>query len=126
MTKGFKEHGGFSFVLPKELDKSMLKELDATSDMPRGHIVDLIKEHLCRRGKNCALCNKSFNRRDLQIDRRRPTSQGGGDSMDNLQLLCKNCAMLKGSKSMLEARKKQRLEKNAPKARFKMVKRCDR
>ena len=93
------------------IDEILLTTLNATADMPKGRIMDLIKEHLCRRGKTCALCGKNFNRRGLIIDRRKPISHGGKDNIENLQLLCFSCSALKGNNTMLQVRKKQRSAK---------------
>jgi len=99
------------FRLSATLDESLLAALGATADMPRGCIIDLIKEYLVRRGKRCALCGKTYNRRELNIDRRRPASKEGGDNIENLQLLCRGCVVLKGTGSMLDVRKRMRLNK---------------
>jgi tetratricopeptide (TPR) repeat protein len=42
-----------------------------------------------RDGFECAQCTKSGN--DLQIDHINPVSNGGGNNLDNLQLLCRGC-----------------------------------
>lgn len=102
---------GHEFLLAKRLDETLLADLKASADMPRGHICDLIKEHLIRRGKNCAICGKHHNRRDLVIDHRVPTSHGGQDNIENLQLLCIGCSLIKGNDTMMEVRKKLRAKK---------------
>jgi 5-methylcytosine-specific restriction endonuclease McrA len=99
------------FRLAAELDPELLEKIGATSDMPRGRICDLIKEYLIRRGRTCAVCSREFDRRNLFIGHRKHPSDGGGDNVENLQLLCRRCAELKGGRSMLDVRKQQRLLK---------------
>jgi len=101
----------YEFRLSKELDPELLEKLQAKADDPRGHIVDLIKEYLIRRGRNCALCGQHFNRRELSIDHRRPTNEDGRDNIENLQLLCRKCVQFKGHGTMLDARKRMRATK---------------
>ncbi|MFH1789226.1 MAG: HNH endonuclease [Candidatus Altiarchaeota archaeon] len=100
------------FKLIEPLNESLILTLKAEPFVPKGKIIDLIKEHLCRRGKKCSLCKKTYDRQDLRIDRRKPISRGGQDNIGNLQLLCHKCAALKGSKTMLQTRKKIRTQKN--------------
>jgi 5-methylcytosine-specific restriction endonuclease McrA len=104
------------FRLAKVLDATLLETLGATADMPRGRIVDLIKEYLCRRGRVCAFCGKTFNRRELYIDHRKPSGHGGLDNLENLQLLCIKCSQFKGKGTMLDARKRLRQRKSAKRA----------
>lgn len=101
------------FKLARELDESLLLDLGLDSDTPRGLIVEAIKEYLVRRGKNCAICGKRHDRKQLQIGRRRPASKGGGDKMGNLQLICPKCVEIKGDNTMLEVRKMLRSRKNS-------------
>jgi hypothetical protein len=65
----------FRFIKP--LDEGLMQALNVDPSTPRGKIVDLIKEYICRRGKRCSLCGKRKNRKELNIDRRKPKSQGG-------------------------------------------------
>ncbi|MFH0859783.1 MAG: HNH endonuclease signature motif containing protein [Candidatus Altiarchaeota archaeon] len=99
----------FKFIEP--LDESLILALNAEPDTPKDKMVYLIKEHLCRRGRKCSLCGKSYNRRNLIIDRRKPVSHGGRDNIENLQLLCHKCSALKGGSTMLQIRKKLRAQK---------------
>ena len=111
MTDRLEAQEAHEFKLIEPLDESLILTLKAAADMPKGRIIDLLKEHLCRRGKNCALCGKNFNRRELIIDRRKPISHGGRDNIENLQLLCHRCSALKGDNTMLQIRKKLRAQK---------------
>ena len=55
---------------------------------------------------NCNGCGKSFDKRNLAVDHIRPFSQGHGDRITNLQLLCTACNSLKGTGTMAQLRKK--------------------
>ncbi|MBU0762556.1 MAG: HNH endonuclease [Candidatus Altiarchaeota archaeon] len=100
------------FKLSDRIDEDLLETIGATQEMPKGAIVDMIKEYLFRRGKACALCKKTQHRKKLSINHRIPKSKGGRDNIENLQLLCARCLELKGDKTMLETRKKIRTQKN--------------
>lgn len=52
---------------------------------------------------NCKLCGEHFQTQHLEIDHINPVSKGGGDTTDNLQLLCGHCNRTKGNKSWAEA-----------------------
>ena len=56
----------------------------------------------------CKGCSKKFDKRNLTVDHIRPFSQGGGERLNNLQLLCGACNSLKGDGTMAELRKKLR------------------
>lgn len=49
-----------------------------------------------RDGFSCASCGNTAN--DLQIDHVMPVSKGGSNDLDNLQLLCRTCNIVKGAK----------------------------
>lgn len=59
-----------------------------------------------RRGYKCAYCG---THEDLEIDHIVPFSQGGEDTLDNLQLLCKKCNLAKGTNSDQVAREAHEL-----------------
>ena len=56
-----------------------------------------------QRGK-CSYCGHTHRMRYLEIDHKYPFSRGGGDEIDNLQLLCISCNMRKGIQSDEEFR----------------------
>lgn len=81
------------------------RELNNSKSKPRHHNVrsDLARNYhktfvkLGRRdGFECANCGSSSS--DLQIDHIIPVSSGGGNSLDNLQILCQSCNASKGAK----------------------------
>ena len=111
-NKGRFPNSTYDFTLSDPLDESLLEAVGASSDMPKGRIMDLIKEYLCRRGKTCAICQKTCNRKELTLDHRKPTSKGGTDRIENIQLLCRRCLPLKGNSTMLDIRKRLRQAKN--------------
>ncbi|MCX6695830.1 MAG: HNH endonuclease signature motif containing protein [Candidatus Altiarchaeota archaeon] len=110
--KKFKRTPNPAFKLSEPLDETLLEDLGVTAKTPRDDIIHLIKEHLNRRNKKCAICNKKYESKALIINYRRPTSKGGGDNIKNLQLLCWDCTTLKGNNTMLEVRKKLKLQKS--------------
>lgn len=58
-----------------------------------------IKKHLLRQYSICPLCNKPFiNLKETSIDHIIPLSCGGGDRLDNLQVVHIKCNQLKGNK----------------------------
>ena len=68
-----------------------------------------IKNSLFRaqRGK-CNYCGSTHRIRYLEIDHKQPVSRGGGNSQDNLQLLCIPCNMRKGIQNDAEFRRRYR------------------
>lgn len=111
MTMYHSAKGANEFKLIEPIDESLAELFDVHPGMPKGAVIDRIKEYLCRRGKKCSLCGKSRHRRELKIDRRKPVSHGGKDNIENLQLLCYRCSALKGNSTMLEMRKTLRMKK---------------
>ena len=58
----------------------------------------------------CAYCGRSHRIDYLEIDHKLPVSRGGGDEVENLQLLCTSCNMRKGIQTDQEFRRRyQRL-----------------
>ena len=110
MSKKRKTKELHDFMLINPIDESLLETLNADSSTPRAEVIDLIKEYIGRRSRKCGLCGKTHNRRELQIDRRKPLSHGGKDNIKNLQLLCQKCKEIKGDNTMLQTRKNLREE----------------
>ena len=46
----------------------------------------------------CPKCGKHFEFEEMEGDHITPWSQGGHTTLDNLQMLCKNCNRLKSDK----------------------------
>ena len=64
-----------------------------------------VKNGLLRVQKGrCAYCGQTHRSHYLVIDHKHPVSRGGGDEIDNLQLLCNSCNMRKGIQSDEEFR----------------------
>lgn len=62
----------------------------------------LLKELLSENGPVCYLCGTHMEENDITIDHVHPISCGGTNDIENLQLACTNCNMLKGSKTLAE------------------------
>ena len=54
----------------------------------------------------CSYCGRTHRIRYLEIDHKHPFSRGGGNEIDNLQLLCIPCNMRKGIQSDEEFRRR--------------------
>ena len=48
----------------------------------------------------CNGCGNSYEPKDLTLDHICPSSKGGTNETDNLQLLCHNCNSIKGNRTM--------------------------
>ena len=59
------------------------------------------REVMDRDGHCCVVCGSEG---PLHIDHVHPVSRGGGDEVDNLQVLCARCNVSKGAKTMAEWR----------------------
>lgn len=57
----------------------------------------------------CAGCSTHFELRNLEVDHIIAQKKGGGDDLDNLQLLCGNCNRVKGDRGMEYLRVKLQL-----------------
>ena len=73
-----------------------------------------IKELLYKQQNCCCnACGTEFRIVDLEIDHIIPKAKGGGDYLENFQLLCGNCNRMKGDRTMeyLRMKLKKRAEK---------------
>ena len=52
--------------------------------------------------KSDSRCVNCMSENDLQIDHITPHSRGGTNNLDNLQMLCRDCNLSKGAKTMEE------------------------
>ena len=62
---------------------------------------------MAQKGK-CAYCGRTHRLHYLEIDHKHPLSRGGGNEIDNLQLVCTPCNMRKGIQSDEEFRHRYR------------------
>lgn len=56
----------------------------------------------------CNGCANAYEAKDLTIDHIEPTSRGGTNDIDNLQLLCHSCNSIKGNRPMDYLRRRLR------------------
>ena len=60
----------------------------------------------------CNGCKKEFDLPNFHLDHIIPKSKGGGDYMENFQLLCGNCNSIKGDRPMEYLQYRMRIQKN--------------
>ena len=89
-------------------------------DIPYRTDIEPIKKYSDRENKQylygkqqgyCKACTRYFEYRNFEIDHVIPRSKGGGDNLENLQLLCGHCNKTKGKGTMEELRVKLKEEK---------------
>ena len=84
---------------------------DKPQDMDPGRVIfpRSVKTQLfmAQRGR-CLYCGRTHRIHYLEIDHKYPVSRGGGNELDNLQLLCTPCNMRKGIQSDEEFRRRYR------------------
>ena len=85
----------------REQAHQLLLELDNVKSIrnsPNRNIPQHVKDEVWRRdGGICRICGSNI---DLQYDHDVPLSRGGGNQVENIQLLCKTCNLAKGNKIM--------------------------
>ena len=78
-----------------------------------------VKEKLYKEQESkCNGCRTEFDIRNLEIDHIIPKSKGGGDYVENYQLLCGNCNRMKGNRPMEYLLQKIRQRENLLKSKF--------
>ena len=105
----------------KENKKKHKKELFFRKDIPQRQDLGKLKKYNHPDNKNkliikqkscCNGCKKEFLISFLEIDHITPRKVGGGDNIENLQLLCRPCNSLKGSHTMEYLLKKLNSDSN--------------
>ena len=90
---------------PGEVDALQASRITARTDIPRRTDVDAPKNY--RENKHilygqqegrCGGCRTHFEFRHFDVDHKVPQSKGGGDHIENLQLLCASCNRIKGDR----------------------------
>ena len=85
----------------------MLGDINHRTDNPRRTDIEEVKN--CRTHKHtlygkqeghCNGCGTLFPFHNMTVDHIVPRSKGGGNHMDNLQLLCEACNSVKGNRDM--------------------------
>lgn len=82
---------------PKRAKKIKLKAKVTQKNsrhIPRSIRVDILR----RDNYRCVFCGVSAKKAELQIDHIIPFSQGGSNTMDNLQTLCSDCNLGKSNR----------------------------
>jgi hypothetical protein len=72
-----------------------MSELEKKRERYRVRRPILYAEIKKRDGEKCKMCGDT---KRLEIDHITPLSKGGGDELDNLQILCKSCNTRKGAR----------------------------
>lgn len=92
-----KEELGLMFVrvlhrcdIPKRTDQTKVVRYNSSTNK---------KQLYGEQGGYCNGCKTHFQMRHLTVDHIIPRSQGGGDHISNLQLLCRSCNSIKGDRS---------------------------
>lgn len=82
---------------PKRVNK--IKQKAKISQKNSRHIPKTIRVDVLRRDNyRCVFCGVSAKKTELQIDHIIPFSQGGSNTIDNLQTLCSDCNLGKSNR----------------------------
>jgi 5-methylcytosine-specific restriction endonuclease McrA len=91
--KVVKCHGAYPPFHPQG---SKIKRIRKRYQNKRDDLYKMVKN---RDGEICQNCNSKEN---LELDHKKPVSRGGGNNLDNLQILCRDCNAEKSAKTMEE------------------------
>ncbi|MGL6340322.1 MAG: HNH endonuclease [Waterburya sp.] len=84
---------------PKPKRAKKIKPKAIISQKNSRHIPKAIRVDVLRRDNyRCVFCGVSAKKAELQIDHIIPFSQGGSNTMDNLQTLCSDCNLGKSNR----------------------------
>ena len=105
MTKLSKEAENNMFEWGKGKYQAIIREskddIPVRTDLEKIVIDKSIKNKLYKEQEGiCNGCDTHFMARNLEIDHKTPRSKGGGDNIENLQLLCGFCNRVKGDRDM--------------------------
>ena len=102
--KKLRRRNNYGFVSSNELIKAIIKAID-DHFFEKYNYRGLRKEYnrrrkvlfgiLYKKNKNCAKCSTTEN---LTVDHIKPLIRGGSNHISNLQILCRRCNSVKGSK----------------------------
>ena len=95
------------------------KKLPKRTDIVEIEPSQTIKERLHKEQESkCNGCRTEFDIHNLEIDHIIPKSKGGGDYVENYQLLCGNCNRMKGNRPMEYLLQKIRQREKLLKSKF--------
>ena len=102
-------------VLDKPSKRTDVVEKDITEPTTRNEIKEILyqkqKGRVDENGMKKCLCNGCFCEyllKDLEIDHIIPKAKGGGNYLENYQLLCSSCNRMKGDRTMAYLRMKNK------------------
>jgi len=90
-----KERAELKLLCEKKIQEYIIKRDISTWDyklLDNRNIKDKLRELvLIEAGGRCALCGRTKNEDQLEVDHIKPVSKGGKSTYENLQVLCKKC-----------------------------------
>ena len=102
----------FLLLRHNEIDKEAPEDAPKRDGDYRKHAPKLYVKQGGHSGQRaaCAGCGERYLQKDFQVDHIRPRAKGGGDEIENLQLLCAKCNQRKSDGTMAELREKLRAD----------------